>query len=202
DLTLALALAESAGARAVVARQASRLYAEASQKGLGTLDSSGLLRLLEPSGPRRSANRPAKVLARRSAPHLAMLPHHLAAEHRVSRPAPHGEARERREVLRRLEQLGRDDLLALGIEHDEVGVGADRDRALLRVEAEGARRVRARQLHDAREREPALGPLGDEVRVEERRAAEAGQRRPEVALLVLLGATRVIAYDRVDPPVE
>src|SRR5438105_1441044 len=48
DLTLALALAESAGARAEVARQASRLYAEASQKGLGTLDSSGLLRLLEP----------------------------------------------------------------------------------------------------------------------------------------------------------
>src|SRR5438309_870763 len=45
---LALALAESAGARAEVARQASRLYAEASQKGLGTLDSSGLLRLLEP----------------------------------------------------------------------------------------------------------------------------------------------------------
>ena len=48
DLALALALAESAGARAEVARQASRLYAEASQKGLGTLDSSGLLRLLEP----------------------------------------------------------------------------------------------------------------------------------------------------------
>jgi 3-hydroxyisobutyrate dehydrogenase-like beta-hydroxyacid dehydrogenase len=48
DLTLALELAEGAGARAEVGRQASRLYAEASQKGLGTLDSSGLLRLFEP----------------------------------------------------------------------------------------------------------------------------------------------------------
>jgi 3-hydroxyisobutyrate dehydrogenase-like beta-hydroxyacid dehydrogenase len=48
DLRLALELAERAGARAEVARQARQLYAEASQKGFGTLDSSGLLKLLEP----------------------------------------------------------------------------------------------------------------------------------------------------------
>ena len=47
DLTLALALAQEAGARAEVAREAWRLYGEASEQGLGTLDSSGLLALLE-----------------------------------------------------------------------------------------------------------------------------------------------------------
>jgi 3-hydroxyisobutyrate dehydrogenase-like beta-hydroxyacid dehydrogenase len=49
DLTLALGLVERAGARSSVAREAARLYAEASQAGFGTLDSSGLLKLLEPS---------------------------------------------------------------------------------------------------------------------------------------------------------
>lgn len=48
DLRLGLELAERAGARAEVARRARALYAEASQKGFGTLDSSGLLKLLEP----------------------------------------------------------------------------------------------------------------------------------------------------------
>ncbi|MGH7276200.1 MAG: NAD(P)-dependent oxidoreductase [Candidatus Rokuibacteriota bacterium] len=48
DLRLALELADRAGARAAVAREAWRLYGEASEKGLGTLDSSGLLKLLEP----------------------------------------------------------------------------------------------------------------------------------------------------------
>lgn len=48
DLKLALELADGAGARAEVAAQAARLYAEASGKGFGALDSSGLLRLLEP----------------------------------------------------------------------------------------------------------------------------------------------------------
>lgn len=48
DLTLALALADEAGARAGVAREAWRLYGEAGEQGLGTLDSSGLLKLLEP----------------------------------------------------------------------------------------------------------------------------------------------------------
>ncbi len=48
DLTLALELAEHAGGRAEVARQARQLYDEASRKGFGSLDSSGLLRLLEP----------------------------------------------------------------------------------------------------------------------------------------------------------
>lgn len=48
DLRLALELAQEAGARGHVAREAWRLYGEASQKGFGALDSSGLLRLLEP----------------------------------------------------------------------------------------------------------------------------------------------------------
>lgn len=48
DLGLALALAEQAGARAALGREAWQLYGEASQKGFGTLDSSGLLQLLEP----------------------------------------------------------------------------------------------------------------------------------------------------------
>ena len=48
DLRLALELAQEAGARGQVAREAWRLYGEASQEGFGALDSSGLLRLLEP----------------------------------------------------------------------------------------------------------------------------------------------------------
>ncbi|MGH7279640.1 MAG: NAD(P)-dependent oxidoreductase [Candidatus Rokuibacteriota bacterium] len=48
DLTLALELAESAGARAAVVREAWKLYGEASEKGFGTLDSSGVLTLLQP----------------------------------------------------------------------------------------------------------------------------------------------------------
>src|SRR2546422_2752006 len=43
-----------------------------------------------------------------------------------------------REVLRRVKHLGRDDALASGIEHDEIRVAADGDRALARIEAEGA----------------------------------------------------------------
>ncbi len=50
DLTLALALADGAGARATVALEACRLYREASGAGHGKLDSSGLLALLEPPG--------------------------------------------------------------------------------------------------------------------------------------------------------
>ena len=48
DLRLALELAQETGARGHVARAAWRLYEEASQEGFGALDSSGLLRLLEP----------------------------------------------------------------------------------------------------------------------------------------------------------
>jgi 3-hydroxyisobutyrate dehydrogenase-like beta-hydroxyacid dehydrogenase len=56
DLRLALELADEAGARVAVGREAFRLYGEGHDAGLGTLDSSGLLRLLEPrptSGERR-----------------------------------------------------------------------------------------------------------------------------------------------------
>ena len=49
DLRLALELAERAGARTEVARQAWELYGEASRAGFGRLDTSGLLNLLEPS---------------------------------------------------------------------------------------------------------------------------------------------------------
>jgi 3-hydroxyisobutyrate dehydrogenase-like beta-hydroxyacid dehydrogenase len=51
DLRLALELVDLAGARSSVAREASRLYEEASKAGFGTLDSSGLLKLLEPPAP-------------------------------------------------------------------------------------------------------------------------------------------------------
>jgi len=53
DLRLALELAARAGARTEVGSQARELYGEASRAGLGRLDSSGLLNLLEPSpGPK------------------------------------------------------------------------------------------------------------------------------------------------------
>jgi len=49
DLGLALELAESVGARTALVREAWKLYGEASAAGFGTLDSSGLLSLLEPT---------------------------------------------------------------------------------------------------------------------------------------------------------
>ena len=51
DLRLALGLVDGAGARSSVAREAARLYEEASKAGFGTLDSSGLLKILEPPAP-------------------------------------------------------------------------------------------------------------------------------------------------------
>ncbi len=51
DLGLVLDLAERAGARTDVARQAWALYGEASRAGFGRLDSVGLISLLEPSPP-------------------------------------------------------------------------------------------------------------------------------------------------------
>lgn len=47
DLTLALELANEAGAPAAVGREAWRLYDEATRAGFGDLDSSGILKLLE-----------------------------------------------------------------------------------------------------------------------------------------------------------
>jgi 2-hydroxymethylglutarate dehydrogenase len=49
DMSLALEMAERAGARTEVARHAAELYEEASRAGFGRLDSAGLLSLLEPS---------------------------------------------------------------------------------------------------------------------------------------------------------
>ena len=48
DLGLALDLATEAGARTDLVKQARQLYGEASKAGLGKLDSSGLLSMLEP----------------------------------------------------------------------------------------------------------------------------------------------------------
>jgi 3-hydroxyisobutyrate dehydrogenase-like beta-hydroxyacid dehydrogenase len=48
DLGLALDLAREAGARTDLVKQARQLYGEASKAGLGKLDSSGLLSMLEP----------------------------------------------------------------------------------------------------------------------------------------------------------
>jgi 3-hydroxyisobutyrate dehydrogenase-like beta-hydroxyacid dehydrogenase len=55
DLLLGLELAEQAGASADVGRAACHLYGRASEAGLGRLDSSGLLRLLEPPAPPATA---------------------------------------------------------------------------------------------------------------------------------------------------
>ncbi len=53
DLGLALDLAESVGARTALVREAWKLYGEASAAGFGTLDSCGLLNLLEPTPARQ-----------------------------------------------------------------------------------------------------------------------------------------------------
>ncbi len=55
DLRLALELADSVSSPAVVGREAWTLYARAREAGLGQLDSSGLLKLLEPPPHGRSS---------------------------------------------------------------------------------------------------------------------------------------------------
>src|SRR5437762_1285740 len=113
------------------------------------------------------------VLARGPAPHAPVVEDDAAAEDRVGGPAADAHTGERREVLRRVQGVRGDDLLAVGIEHDEVGVAADGEGPLLRIEAEGARGVGARELDDAREPETAFRvTLRDEVGIEERGATE------------------------------
>src|SRR2546426_845857 len=141
------------------------------------------------------------VLAPGPAPHAPVVEDDAAAEDRVGGPAADAHTGERREVLRRVQGVRGDDLLAVGIEHDEVGVAADGEGPLLRIEAEGARGVGARELDDAREPETAFGvTLRDEVGIEERGATEPRERLPEILALVRLGAARVVAHHRVDAP--
>ncbi len=59
---------------------------------------------------------------------------------------------------RRLLRRGRDRHRLLRVEDDDVGVGADRDRPLARVEAEELRRARRQQLDHAVERD---APVAD-----------------------------------------
>src|SRR2546425_2238854 len=74
------------------------------------------------------------VLARGPAPHAPVVEDDAAAEDRVGGPAADAHTGERREVLRRVQGVRGDDLLAVGIEHDEVGVAADGEGPLLRIE--------------------------------------------------------------------
>ena len=87
-----------------------------------------------------------------SSPSTTIVPR---SEHRLRRAGDLGALVEvvvRARVLRRR----RDRDLLLGVEDDDVRVGADRDRALARVEAEQLRGVRREQLDHAVERDPAV----------------------------------------------
>src|SRR3989442_12238246 len=154
-----------------------------------------------PAPPVRMRGGAAPVPAPGPAPPAAVVEDDAAAEDRVGGPAADAHTGERREVLRRVQGVRGDDLLAVGIEHDEVGVAADGEGPLLRIEAEGARGVGARELDDAREPETAFGvTLRDEVGIEERGATEPRERLPEILALVRLGAARVVAHHRVHAP--
>src|SRR3546814_5996709 len=73
---------------------------------------------------------------------LALVPHHLAARQRHGGPADHVPALIRRVVGVVVQDALGDPYLLLGVPDHAVGVGADRDGALLRVDAEqpGARK--------------------------------------------------------------
>ena len=77
---------------------------------------------------------------------VAVDDHRAADDHRLGN-AGHLDALEQVVVARRVVGLDRDRLLLRGVEDDDVGVAADRDRALARIEAEQLRRVGREQLH-------------------------------------------------------
>src|SRR5581483_6003412 len=141
---------------------------------------------------------PAPGLARE----LAVPGHHLAARQRQDRPAPQGEAVERVVAGARVEPALVDPAGRGGIEQDHVGVAADRDGALLRVEPEDAGGVRGERGHERLQRDP---PLAHALRVDHRHlglepghpVGHAGEVvRPR--RLLLDGPRGVVAADGLD----
>src|SRR5687768_13896956 len=105
----------------------------------------------------RGAGSPLQEVAlARAALVLVVLDDHFAArQHRFRQPLDLHALKEA-VVAVHVVRLRAERPLALVVEDDDVGVGADGDRALLREHAEHLRRRRRRQVDELVEREPAL----------------------------------------------
>src|SRR2546425_6321983 len=94
--------------------------------------------------------------------------------------------------------------LTVEIHDDEVGVRADLERALARIEPEEPRGVGGGQLDHALDPEPPASDALREEHGQDHRAAarDAGARRPEVGALDLLRERAVVGAHDVDRPVD
>src|SRR5690348_11400569 len=100
-----------------------------------------------PGLERLAEARPTDEAARARRPdELAVFHEDVAAEQHVLGGAHHFGALVEAVVALRVVRGGRDRLPALGVEDDEVGVGADRDRSLARIKAEQLRRLRREEI--------------------------------------------------------
>ena len=117
---------------------------------------------------------------------------------RVGRPALDRDALERGVVLGGVAELGGDHLFELEVHHRQVGVGADGDRRPCAGTGCTAWAGAAEATSTIRESGmPALvEALGDQHRVQQRGAAEAGQRGPQV---IALGPPPCSTRDRTPP---
>jgi len=98
-----------------------------------------------------------------------------------------------------VQALGAQGVLAVEVDDGEVGIGADGDNALSRVEAEDPGRPGGGHLHDPLQGDAALNvPLGDQQRQQRLHAREARGRLPDVAQLLLLEPVVMVGADGVD----
>src|SRR5262245_53944911 len=107
--------------------------------------------------PSSRASAPGRAFEKRPLPRapdeLPVLDHQSAARQHGVGGAGHLASLVRVVVDLHVERLRRQGERAVGIENDDVGVGAWRDRALLREQAEDLRRRRGRQLDEAVQRD-------------------------------------------------
>jgi len=106
--------------------------------------------------PKRAAAEELAAAVLRLADPLVVLDDQLAARQDVRRAGGDLAALERRVVDAHVQRVLAEHLLALGIPHQHVGVGADRERALLRVEPEDLGRRGRRDLDEPVERDLAV----------------------------------------------
>ena len=98
-------------------------------------------------------------------------------------------------MQRRLVDLG----FATGIDDDDVGIRADPDRALARIETPQLRRIDRRCPHVLRKREPAAPDLGQHERHRGLDAEHAALAFPDaLAVFLLRGVGRMVGGDSID----
>src|SRR5215831_4859761 len=126
---------------------------------------------------------------------LTVLDDDAAAREDMRRRADHLAALERRVVDAHVEGLLREDVALLRIPDDDIGIGADGERALARIEAEDLGRRRRRDLDEAIERDlPGAHAFPEEIEagLDSRHAIRDLREIVAAELLLLLHAERAM----------